>query len=160
MRAQGCGQRGGIGILLCVLLVALVLFVAYQVGVKGQHPPVATSQAAAAATGQIETTAEQALTTVTETVNEAALEPGTQPSFQEQVQIPSPRIHTPLNSAERPVMKPPSQPVQLPVRPLPIKEVKNPTLLQRPAGRFQFSWFHGCPLILWACIPPTRAPCS
>jgi hypothetical protein len=38
MKALLRGQRGGIGLLLSVLLVALILFVTYQ-WVKGQRPP-------------------------------------------------------------------------------------------------------------------------
>ncbi|MEP6602132.1 MAG: S16 family serine protease [Nitrospirota bacterium] len=134
------GQQGGIGILLSMLLAALVLFVTYQVWIKGQRPPVPASQVPATLTGQVKI-ADQAPTTITESVSEAAPKPETPPSLPEQVQIPSPIIQAPLNSTERPVVAPPRyftlppqarqdaplpvRPVQVPARPLPIKEVQK-----------------------------------
>jgi hypothetical protein len=120
------GQRGGIGLLLSVMLVALVLFVTYQFWIKVERPPLPTSLNPATLTGQVETIADHSLTTVTESVIEATPKPETQPSLQEQVQISSPTIQAPLMSTERPATESPAhQPVQVPVRPLEIKEVKK-----------------------------------
>ena len=125
MRARLRGQQGGIGILLSVLLAALVLFVTYQVWLKRQHPLLSTSQGPAPLTEQVKIT-DPALTTAAESVKEAIPEPETQPSLQEQIQNPSPVIPAPQHSTERPVMEPPArQPVQVPARPLQIKEVRK-----------------------------------
>jgi len=116
------GQQGGIGILLSVLLGTLILFVTYQFWIKAQRPPVPASQDPATLTGQVETTAAQAPSTVTESVHEATPEPDTQPSLPEQIQNPSPIMQAPQTSTERPAMEPPArQPVQIPARPLPTK---------------------------------------
>jgi hypothetical protein len=59
-------------------------------------------------------------------VSEATPEPEIQPSLLEQIQNPSPVIPAPQHSTERPVMEPPArQPVQVPARPLQIKEVRK-----------------------------------
>ena len=124
MRAVLREQRGGIGILLRVMLVALVVFVSYQVWLKGQRPPVLTSQVPA--TGLVETGANQGMTTAIESVHEASPEPETHPSHQEQIPISSPIIQTPPNLTERPVMEAPKRrPLQILARPLPIKELKK-----------------------------------
>ena len=126
MKALLQGQRGGIGILLNVLLVALILFVGYQFWVNKQRTPLSISLDPTTSTGQGETPAGPALTTVTESVDEAAPKPHTQPSFQEQVPSTSPIIQAQLNPTERPAVEAPAhQPVQVPVRPLQLKEVKK-----------------------------------
>ena len=85
------GEGGGSRILRDVLLVVVVLFVAYQWWFKSQSKPAPPSQSPTAVTAEVTTAVEPATVTVTERP-QASPEPVTQPSRQEQIQMPSPSL--------------------------------------------------------------------
>ena len=108
------GERGGIGLLLSVMLVVLVSFVAYQVWFKEHTRSAPPSQDPTAIAEQVKTAVEESTTTVAE-------EPAA-PTPAEEIQAPPAIIAAQPGPSERPVQRP-STPA--PIRTQQIRDVRR-----------------------------------